>query len=271
MNNSENTSAYTQRDIDNVWQSEWSKEENVPIKKQFSRLFEEGYRVYKKFLPKSPFILLEIGAGSGRYGVAIARDYPDAEVVLTDPLVESTRLIARAIHDLHLPNASVKKADSLNLDFPDGSFDVVFADVVIQHIIDRDRALSEMLRVLRPGGRLVLSVVNTNNPPHALLKLLLRLKNNPYHYGYERTYTPKEFQNLFQSHKLNSIVQDGFYAAYGVYRWGYTYSIWKFVGRIMNRFLRYVDVYTNRFVSKNFGFIIVCVGEKPQNEVALQH
>lgn len=48
--------------------------------------------------------------------------------------------------------------DILNLDFMDGSFDLVCAFDVIEHVGDDRRALSEMTRVCRPGGHLLVTV-----------------------------------------------------------------------------------------------------------------
>ncbi len=48
--------------------------------------------------------------------------------------------------------------------YPDGSFDVVFTGETIEHLIDTDRFLTEINRVLRPGGRLVLTAPNVRTP-----------------------------------------------------------------------------------------------------------
>ncbi len=49
-------------------------------------------------------------------------------------------------------------ADALALPFPEASFDVVVASEVLEHLVEDDKAIAELLRVLRPGGRLALSV-----------------------------------------------------------------------------------------------------------------
>jgi ubiquinone/menaquinone biosynthesis C-methylase UbiE len=47
-----------------------------------------------------------------------------------------------------------RQADAQDLSFPDASFDAVLANHMLYHVPDRPRALSELRRVLRPGGRL---------------------------------------------------------------------------------------------------------------------
>ena len=49
-------------------------------------------------------------------------------------------------------NVRFEVADVYRLPFPDGSFDAVFAHVVLMHLSEPVRALTEMRRVLRPGG-----------------------------------------------------------------------------------------------------------------------
>ena len=53
--------------------------------------------------------------------------------------------------DLYSPIADVK-ADICNLPFEDNSFDVVFCNHVLEHIADDKKAMSELYRVLKPGG-----------------------------------------------------------------------------------------------------------------------
>ncbi|MBE2184856.1 MAG: ubiquinone/menaquinone biosynthesis methyltransferase [Anaerolineae bacterium] len=59
-------------------------------------------------------------------------------------------------------------ADALNLPFPDASFDALTAGYLMRNVIDTTRTFSEQMRVLKPGGRLVL--LDTAPPPQNLLK-----------------------------------------------------------------------------------------------------
>src|SRR5438105_13568404 len=54
--------------------------------------------------------------------------------------------------------AGVANADALDLPFPDEAFDRVIVSEVLEHIWDDERALVEIVRVLRPGGRVAATV-----------------------------------------------------------------------------------------------------------------
>jgi ubiquinone/menaquinone biosynthesis C-methylase UbiE len=92
--------------------------------------------------------VLEIGAGTG-FNFA---HYPDdAVVVATEPNPEMLR---RAEPRARRHGIDLRAAPAEHLPFPDGSFDTVVATGVFCSVDHPGRALSEVYRVLRPGGEL---------------------------------------------------------------------------------------------------------------------
>lgn len=94
--------------------------------------------------------LLDIGCGPGTITIDLARHLAQGSVLgvdITPEPVEEARAAAQ-----HVPNVSFQVADTYRLDLPDGSFDVVHAHQVCQHLTDPVAALVEMRRVCRPGG-----------------------------------------------------------------------------------------------------------------------
>ncbi|MDZ7814493.1 MAG: class I SAM-dependent methyltransferase [Planctomycetota bacterium] len=55
-----------------------------------------------------------------------------------------------------VPGANILKADATDMPFGDSSFDVVTSCFVYRNLSDRKKAVSEMYRVLKPGGRVML-------------------------------------------------------------------------------------------------------------------
>jgi ubiquinone/menaquinone biosynthesis C-methylase UbiE len=96
--------------------------------------------------------VLEIGAGTGLN----LRHYPPSvqEVVFTEPEEPMARRLEQKLKE-GTTQASVIRAPAEALAFEDGSFDTVVATLVLCTVEDPERALSEISRVLRPGGQLL--------------------------------------------------------------------------------------------------------------------
>src|SRR3954451_8011901 len=96
--------------------------------------------------------VLEIGAGTG----ANVSAYPGAldALVLTEPDPGMARRLERTVAR-HRPDAQVVRVGAAALPFPDGAFDVVVSTLVLCTVADPTAAVTEVRRVLRPGGRLL--------------------------------------------------------------------------------------------------------------------
>jgi ubiquinone/menaquinone biosynthesis C-methylase UbiE len=94
--------------------------------------------------------VLDAGAGTGALSRRLSQALPDVRPVLVDL---SPGMLARAA-DLHAPR-SVASVEALP--FPDSTFDVVMSAWVIETVDSPFVAVTEMLRVLRPGGLLAYS------------------------------------------------------------------------------------------------------------------
>jgi SAM-dependent methyltransferase len=103
----------------------------------------------------APARVLEVGCGMGELAARM-RDELEAEVVALDlspRMVELTR--ARGV--------DARLGDVQRLPFGDGEFDVAVAAWMLYHVPDLDLGLSELHRVLRPGGRLVAATFGEDN------------------------------------------------------------------------------------------------------------
>ena len=110
--------------------------------------------------------LLDIGCGFGRHSyealrrgaMTIASDYSLVELQEVEGTVQAMA------DEGELPEPSVSAScngDVAQLPFPDGSFDHIIASEILEHIPDDAAALTELTRVLRPGGRLAATVPAT--------------------------------------------------------------------------------------------------------------
>lgn len=103
--------------------------------------------------------ILDIGTGTGALSIDAALRWPAAEIIATDAsegMLEVARRRADERPDGATPRASIRwitaPADALCL--PDASIDLAVSSFVLQLVPDRSAAYREILRVLRPGGRL---------------------------------------------------------------------------------------------------------------------
>ena len=104
-----------------------------------------------RLMPGEAGSLLVVGCGRGEE-LAIARG-----VVTAIDLSLTALLVTRFRPD----RARLLQADACRLPFGDRSFDTVVCSEVIEHVVAAEAAVAEIARVLRPGGRLVLSTPNT--------------------------------------------------------------------------------------------------------------
>jgi ubiquinone/menaquinone biosynthesis C-methylase UbiE len=115
--------------------------------------------------------VLEIGCGLGTDGAQFAKAGADyTGVDLTEAAVELTR---RRFELFDLPG-KFQTADAENLDFPDESFDLVYSHGVLHHTPDIAKAIREVHRVLRPGGRAIVMLYHSNSYNYRVNISLLR-------------------------------------------------------------------------------------------------
>ncbi|WP_336216715.1 class I SAM-dependent methyltransferase [Nonomuraea sp. LPB2021202275-12-8] len=94
--------------------------------------------------------LLDVGSGPGTITADLAARV--ARVTASEVTVDALELARAEVETRGAANVDFAVADVHDLDLPDGSFDVVHAHQVLQHVGDPVRALREMRRVTRPGG-----------------------------------------------------------------------------------------------------------------------
>lgn len=115
-------------------------------------------------------LILDAGSGYGNMSkVAYAEVKGDARIVLYDPIPEMLARVAR--YSWGKMQASLSSGIFEYMPFRDGTFDVVMCGYSLRDAIQLGHALSEMHRVLKPGGRLV--IVDLGKPDGALQRMLV--------------------------------------------------------------------------------------------------
>ncbi len=92
--------------------------------------------------------VLDVGSGKGRFARVLLDRNPGASITAFDLAEAMLRCVAQGIR----PCAGSMTA----LPFPDGAFDRAYATESLEHAIDIDKAIAEICRVVKPGGRIVI-------------------------------------------------------------------------------------------------------------------
>lgn len=105
--------------------------------------------------------VLDAGCGTGIYSIELAR--MGSRVTAIDASSEMIgQARAKALKEGF--NIDFIKADALRLPFPEGHFDLVISVCMLCFLKERDAALIEMKRVLKPGGRIAIALLNRWSP-----------------------------------------------------------------------------------------------------------
>lgn len=155
----------------NDYSTMWEKFAQAKSAKYLNYKFNPNHRVgltnylrehfiYEFLEPQKNDIILDFGCASGRqlfaiassikagYGLDIAQNFID---------MANQYKIEHAID-----NVFFQTSDIDHIPFADGFFDKIICGEVLEHVFDKDIALKELLRVLKPGGILVITVPNMN-------------------------------------------------------------------------------------------------------------
>ena len=146
-------------------------------------LFKVWSRVYDSALFQAPFFglihrrilaraalepppqaVLDVGCGTGELLRQLAHHAPEATLVGLDL---SPEMLARARRKLHPEREALTLGNVYELPFASGSFDLITSTISSHYYLEIDRALSELARVCRPGGVLLIASM-TNGPLHLL-------------------------------------------------------------------------------------------------------
>jgi len=165
--------------------------------------------------------VLDMGCGAGRHAFEMYRR--GADVIALDQDADELSVVSEWFAAMReeggLPasaEADVKQGDALDLPFPDGEFDRIVAAEVLEHIPDDNRAIAELVRVLRPGGTIAVTV------PRWLPEKVCWALSDQYHEvegGHVRIYTGTELVEKLERAGLRSVDRDHVHGLHSPYWW----------------------------------------------------
>ena len=115
-------------------------------------------RMLRETAPQPGDRLLELASGAGDVGLAAAPLVAPAEVVVSDVAGEMTAIAARRADARGFANVTARTFGVEAIEADDASFDVVLCREGLMFAVDPALAVREIVRVLRPGGRVAVAV-----------------------------------------------------------------------------------------------------------------
>jgi SAM-dependent methyltransferase len=141
--------------------------------------------------------VIDVGCGAGRHAFeayrrgadVVAFDRAESELRSVDTILRAMAETGEAPADA---SAKVVLGDALSLPYPDETFDCVIASEILEHVPQDDAAIAELVRVLRVGGTLAVTV------PRWLPEQVCWLLSDEYHSnegGHVRVYRASELRD----------------------------------------------------------------------------
>ena len=165
--------------------------------------------------------VIDVGCGAGRHTFEAFRR--GADVIGFDQSVSDLNdvdEILQAMKEQGEAPASAKgeavKGDALDLPYADGTFDCVVASEILEHVPGDDRAISELVRVLKPGGALAITV------PRWLPERICWALSDQYHAnegGHIRIYRADALRKKVLAHGLQLTHTHHTHALHSPYWW----------------------------------------------------
>jgi ubiquinone/menaquinone biosynthesis C-methylase UbiE len=180
-------------------------EEFAAYMKKFKDLYEYLASVVQRHSSTSHPLILDLGAGPGLLSVEIFRKMPQATIIGIDPLIKM----------LSLAKGNVKNADfqtfepvigvSENIPLKDNTVDIIASRFSLPYWTQPNKSFQEMMRVLKPGGKVVLEALNRDFPTWKLFSIKIHMLFNragrdvtKYHVdAYKLAHTAEQVEQFF--------------------------------------------------------------------------
>lgn len=134
----------------------WKKWDNLMM----DFLKPMGDEIIRLINPKDADVVLDIAAGTGEPGLTIASMLTGGKVIITDLAEDMLEIASENAAKRGIKNIETRACDVCELPFADNTFDAISCRFGFMFFPDMLLAAKEMVRVLKPGGRIATSVWN---------------------------------------------------------------------------------------------------------------
>lgn len=153
-------------------------------------------RQYASMVKKQTKVL-DIGCASGWFISEIAKAYPIPGYVGID-VYKDAILYAKELY----PAISFRVVDAHKLPFKSNAFDVVICMNVLEHVVNPNKIMEEIKRVLKPGGIILIGMDSENAIFTVCWSIWKKFSGKVWKEAHLHTFNPAKLDNLFKKYKL---------------------------------------------------------------------
>ncbi|MEI6428384.1 MAG: class I SAM-dependent methyltransferase [Pseudanabaena sp. ELA607] len=171
----------------NIYDQRWS----FYIAKTVAKLMDQIQGLQVDYRHDQSAKILDLGCGTGALTLQLLNYFPTAQIFGIDL---SSAMLDVALQKLitHQQRLNLSLKDATDLDFSTASFDLVVSSSVFHYFTEPNRTLSNIYRILKPGGYLIINDWCGDYLTCSLLDRYLHLTKRPHFH----TYTKKELRAL---------------------------------------------------------------------------
>jgi ubiquinone/menaquinone biosynthesis C-methylase UbiE len=119
-----------------------------------------GNEIIRLLNPQTNDVVLDVAAGTGEPGLTIATMLDGGKVIITDLSDDMLNIAREKARQRNITNIETRACDVSELPFADNTFDAISCRFGFMFFPDMQVAANEMVRVLKPGGKLATAVWN---------------------------------------------------------------------------------------------------------------
>jgi ubiquinone/menaquinone biosynthesis C-methylase UbiE len=180
-------------------------EEFAAYMKKFKDLYEYLASVVQRHSSTSHPFILDLGAGPGLLSVEIFRKMPQATILGIDPLIKMLQLAKGNVKNADFQTFEPVIGVSENIPLKDNTVDIIASRFSLPYWTQPNKSFQEMMRVLKPGGKVVLEALNRDFPTWKLSLIKIRMLFNragrdvtKYHVdAYKLAHTAEQVEQFF--------------------------------------------------------------------------
>ncbi len=139
--------------------------------------------------------IVDLGTGTGYIAFPLAKEHSNAKIVGLDIVEETLKRNNQKVTEEQIANLTFVAYDGVKMPFEDGSIDAVITRYALHHFPDIEQTFCELKRILKPGGKLIISDPTPNEKDDVrFVDKFMQMKPD----GHIKFYTIGEYKEMLE-------------------------------------------------------------------------